>query len=240
MMALRMRGALHGGLQKMRSIKMVDQNTGEIIEHDNGVNLTLAADVDPVSWHPQAELDYDEWYETGKVLQQMHKSLAWWIGDWLNYGDFRWGEAFTQAIEMTGLSVDVLRNYKWVANKVDRAQRDEQVSWSHYRIIAPMVEQEQEQWVRRVKRDNLSVADLRKAIELERIDQLPPQVVIEEEEDVEVDDVERLRYALEQLLLRHLAVCDWDTDSDAVVRAQHVLDQVNSGGVAGEFEVYDE
>ena len=71
-----------------------------------------------VSWNPPDEMAYEEWERLGHVLQRMDASLPWWIGDWLNYGEYAWGEAYAQALEITGKSIDVLQNYKWVANKI--------------------------------------------------------------------------------------------------------------------------
>ena len=85
---------------------------------------------------PADEMSFEQWQNLGATLQQIDASLPWWIGDWLNYGEWAWGEAYAQAVEITGMSVDRLNNYKWIANKIDVAQRRDDLSWSHHRAVA--------------------------------------------------------------------------------------------------------
>ena len=73
--------------------------------HDKQTGLDFAADlgeVTPVSWQPPTELTFEEWTAIGNTLQQVGASLNWWIGDWLNYGERKWGEMYAQAVEVTG------------------------------------------------------------------------------------------------------------------------------------------
>ena len=45
----------------------------------------------------------DEWQAVGSYPQGAACSIQWCIGDWLNYGERRYGETYAQAIEATGL-----------------------------------------------------------------------------------------------------------------------------------------
>ena len=40
----------------------------------------------------------------------------WWIGDWANYGERRWGELKPTA-ELAGFDYGTVRTYGWVANR---------------------------------------------------------------------------------------------------------------------------
>ena len=81
-------------------------------------------------------LTYDEWELIGKQLQNIHKSIQFWIGDWLNFGERKFGEMYAQAIEETGLDYQTLANYKTVANLVEFTRRRVNLSWSCHREVA--------------------------------------------------------------------------------------------------------
>jgi hypothetical protein len=48
-------------------------------------------------------------------------------GDALNYGETRYGERYSQAMEVTGHSYQSLANYAWVAKAVPYATQDVRV-----------------------------------------------------------------------------------------------------------------
>ena len=82
------------------------------------------------------DLSFEEWQEIGKQLQKIHGSIQWWIGDWLNFGERKWGEKYTQAIEETGLDYDTLATYKRISQIFEFTPRGVNLSWSAHREIA--------------------------------------------------------------------------------------------------------
>lgn len=88
----------------------------------------------------------------------------WWVGDWLNYGERKWGEMYTQAIEVTGLSYQTLRDSKWVAAKVRLSLRRDNLSFSRHKEVAGMPPNDQEAWLYEAEAEGLSREGLRKAI----------------------------------------------------------------------------
>jgi hypothetical protein len=57
-----------------------------------------------------ARLSYEQWEDMVGGLQRIHRSILWLIGDALCYGEQRWGEKYSQAIEATGYAVQTLMN----------------------------------------------------------------------------------------------------------------------------------
>jgi len=41
-----------------------------------------------------------------------------YLGDWLNYGEPRYGEMHSQALESTDYEYQTLKDFKWVADKI--------------------------------------------------------------------------------------------------------------------------
>lgn len=88
-----------------------------------------------ISWHAPADMTYDQWEAVGRTLQQVGRSLNWWIGDWLNEGETRYGEMYAQALEITGLSVETLTKYKATSARIPPEMRRTDLSWtSHFSV----------------------------------------------------------------------------------------------------------
>lgn len=145
---------------------------------DNQTGLTFAAEVGevtPVSWQPPAELTFEEWTAIGNTLQQVNASLNWWIGDWLNYGEHKWGEMYAQAVEVTGWDYDRLAKAKWVASSVNSCIRLQNLRWSHHHEVANMQPEEQRHWLQAAADNAWGVRQLREAIKVSK--QLPAPTI---------------------------------------------------------------
>ena len=108
------------------------------------------------------DLTYEEWEDIGRTLDAVEAASQWWRGDWLNYGERKYGEKYAQAIEVTGKSPQGLMNAAWVAGKFETSRRRETLSWSHHAEVAALDhdiqdqlldQAESEEWTRNVLRD---------------------------------------------------------------------------------------
>lgn len=79
---------------------------------------------------------FEEWTALGEQLQNAERSLMWWIGDWMRFGEHKWGEKYAQAIAATGHSYQTLRDAAWVSGAFDLSERSDNLNWSHYRQVA--------------------------------------------------------------------------------------------------------
>ena len=187
---------------------------------------------------PVDEMSFEQWQNLGATLQQIDASLPWWIGDWLNYGEWAWGEAYAQAVEITGMSVDRLNNYKWIANKIDVQQRRDDLSWSHHRAVAAFDPELQADWLERAIENGWSVNELWREIHAFNNAILDPPDMNQNgsEEPHNEDDLEppvslvsspvrRLRYGMKMLLERHLHVAPYDVDHDVVIQAENIFQE---------------
>ena len=109
-------------------------------------------------------LTYEKWEELGYILLRMEKGILWAIGDWLNYGEHRWGDRAFQAVA-TGYSTGTLRAAAWVANRFPRDERDPEVPWSHYRELASLPEEQANELLVEVKTEKLSQKELRTRVQ---------------------------------------------------------------------------
>lgn len=105
---------------------------------------------------------FDQWQETGGVLGRIERSSAWWVGDWLNFGERKYGETFAQGAEATGLDPGTLSDYAAVAARIELPRRRGNLSFGHHREVAYLEVHEQEEWFDRSEREGWSIQELRR------------------------------------------------------------------------------
>ena len=118
----------------------------------------------PTGYVFREDLTYSEWEEIGLSLQMMGKAIQWWIGDWINFGERRYGESYAQAIEVTGYAYGSLRNAAWVASEIELSRRRDNLSWSHHNEVASLPVEKQDEWLDAAEANDWSHKDLRDAI----------------------------------------------------------------------------
>lgn len=113
------------------------------------------------AWVPEGDLGLAQWIDYGYRLGALGRGVAWWIGDWLRYGNERYGEKYVRAARVTGYDVQSLMNMNYVASCFPPSRRREQLSWSHHAEVAALDEAEQDRWLALAERERLSVHSLR-------------------------------------------------------------------------------
>jgi hypothetical protein len=98
----------------------------------------------------------------------MGRTVGWWIGDWLTFGNRAYGERYARASRITGYDVQTLMNMAYVASRFATERRREALSWSHHAELAALPVADQDRWLARAEGDRLSVRCLRDALRAER------------------------------------------------------------------------
>ncbi|HEX8053636.1 MAG TPA: hypothetical protein VF517_11655 [Thermoleophilaceae bacterium] len=128
----------------------------------------LARALTKTSWLPGDELRLSEWIEHGRRLGVIGRGVGWWIGDWLRYGNMKFGERYVRASRITGYDVQTLMNMVYVATAYDDTQRRGSLSWSHHAELAALPAGERDRWLDQAERERLSVRCLREELRRER------------------------------------------------------------------------
>jgi hypothetical protein len=121
----------------------------------------LSAAVSQVGWVPRRELAMAEWSAVGRRLGEIGRCSQWWLGDWILYGNLRFGERYSRAAKLTGYDAQSLMNMVYVASHFEIYRRREKLSWSHHASLASLDRDGQEHWLDRAIAEHMSVADLR-------------------------------------------------------------------------------
>jgi hypothetical protein len=120
------------------------------------------------SWGPHASMSFPDWVAHGRRLGVMGRGVGWWLGDWLRFGNAAYGERYAAAARLTGYDRQSLMNMVYVASRFESSRRREKLSWSHHAEIAAVEPAEQDEWLDRAERDQLSVRCLREAMRTQR------------------------------------------------------------------------
>ncbi len=109
-------------------------------------------------------LSFEKWLEIGKMLSVVRTSSAWYLGDWLIYGETAYNGRYRDAIEHTSLDYQTLRNYAWVARRFPLSRRREALTFGHHAEVAALPEPEQDFWLRKAESLTWSTSRLRREI----------------------------------------------------------------------------
>ena len=74
----------------------------------------------------------------------VQKHRMWWWGDWLRFGERKYGEMYSQAIDHSKLDYQTLANSTYVSGAVEFSRRRENLSWSHHKEIASLEPEDQD------------------------------------------------------------------------------------------------
>jgi len=110
-------------------------------------------------------IKYEHWERLGEILRSVEGSIQFWIGDWVRFGETRWGEKYAQAIKTTGLDYQTIADCVSVANRVDFSLRHENLSFSHHRAVAGLEPKPQMEWLDKAEKEQLPYRELRRQIE---------------------------------------------------------------------------
>ncbi|MGP4028709.1 LmbU family transcriptional regulator [Actinomadura sp. 3N407] len=115
-----------------------------------------------------SQIPFSRWKKIGEQLSTLANASAWWLGDWLVYGETRYPERYKQAVKETTLDYQTLRNYAWISRKIDKSRRRGTLSFQHHAEVASLPEDEQEEWLDRAEKFGWSRNLLRQYLRVHR------------------------------------------------------------------------
>lgn len=145
---------------------------------------------DEVSWTPSADMNLETYLSIGKTFQQIQKSIAFWMGDWLCYGENRFGEAYSQALDDSGKANETLIKWRSVAARVPKEIRRKELSWTHTFYTAYCTERLRGPLLNLAVNMNLSSRELKEITRLK--DNFIDDLIIAAKENIGREDFLRL------------------------------------------------
>ena len=127
----------------------------------NGAPAALST----TSWSPRGELRVNDWVDQGRWLGALGRASGWWLGDWLRYGNARYGCKYAAAAKATGYDAQTLMNMAYVAGRFEVFRRREGLSFGHHAELAGLATEDQDLWLDRAVAGRLSVRALRRELQ---------------------------------------------------------------------------
>lgn len=113
---------------------------------------------------------FDEWDRFGAFVSKAEGAVHWWIGDWLNYGEQKYGEMYAQALNEGRFTYGALRNDKWLASRIELSRRHDNLSWGHHAEVAKLGPAEQDRWLDLAEAEGWPIVELRQHIRVARLE----------------------------------------------------------------------
>jgi hypothetical protein len=117
--------------------------------------------VTPVGLRMTSELSLDRWISAGRRIAEVASSSSWCLGDWVNYGETRYADRYRDVVEAVGLDYQTIRNYAWVARKIEIRRRRPALSFQHHAEVASMPSDRQDYWLAKAQAGSWSRNRLR-------------------------------------------------------------------------------
>ena len=116
-----------------------------------------------------SKLTFDEWMGHGETLSAMQNSIPWWVGDWINFGESKFGEGkYSQGLTLWDYGYHTLANMAWVASQYPPETRTS-LSWTHHRYAASLDMEERTALLEKAKEEEWTSRQLQ--IEVAKIKQ---------------------------------------------------------------------
>jgi N6-adenosine-specific RNA methylase IME4 len=111
-----------------------------------------------------------QWLNAMGFAAAVCEASPYWVGDLLAYSDTRaeWQERRDALLDSTGLALETLSNYAYVARHVMPAERDVAPSFAHAQVVAPLTQPEQSQYLETARSERLTRRELIQRIKIHK------------------------------------------------------------------------
>jgi len=117
------------------------------------------------SLHLEPGISLQQWARAGETIGLMHRGSPFWLGDWLVYGEDRFGEKHAQYVEETGLSVRTLLARARISRLVPPERRRDDLSLTHHAMVAGLLPHQQTELLARASREGLDTTAFRALVQ---------------------------------------------------------------------------
>jgi hypothetical protein len=109
-------------------------------------------------------LPFDGWKALGVKIAFYSDATGWWLGDWLAFGQLKYGRRYKEGAILTGLDYQTLRNYAVVARRFELSRRRDNLSFQHHAEVCALPDNDQDAWLDRSAENLWSKGELRRRL----------------------------------------------------------------------------
>lgn len=149
-------------------LRATDANAGHVGQAESALSLEALAQTSTTALRFPRPVSFDSWQRLGRQISLISNASAWWLADWLAYGQSQYGRRYRQALVLTGLDYQTLRNYVWVAVRVPPSRRRDTLTFQHHAEVASLPGNDQERWLAEAEEGRWSRNELRRRLRVHR------------------------------------------------------------------------
>jgi hypothetical protein len=109
-------------------------------------------------------LPIDSWKALGVKITLYSEATRWWLGDWLTFGQMKYGRRYKEGVALTGLDYQTLRNYAVVARRFELSRRRDNLSFQHHAEVCALPNDDQDFWLDIAGDNRWSKTELRRRL----------------------------------------------------------------------------
>jgi hypothetical protein len=128
------------------------------------ITTKCSTEVETVGLTISGDVTYEEWEDIGYQLARVGKGWQWWVGDWINFGEKKYGETYKAAIEATGLKIQACKNIASVCRAFELSRRRDVLSFNHHAEVQGLEPNEQDELLAEAEECGLSCAVIRERV----------------------------------------------------------------------------
>jgi hypothetical protein len=134
-------------------------------------------------------LPINRWKLLGATIATHSQAASWWLGDWLLFGQAKYGRRYREGIALTGLDYQTLRNYAVVARRFELSRRRDNLTFQHHAELCALSDDDQDRWLDLAAQGHWSKMELRRRVRAARARATPARtttvrLVIEPQRDL--------------------------------------------------------
>lgn len=157
----------------------------------DGLVTLVSLDISPL------DPTLDHYTKLGTWLGLMNRASVWWIGDWLLYGEGRYGERWSQALTATGLTEETLRQRMAVCEAIPPDRRKANVGFSLHHAVKNLPARDRDRLLTNAAAHAWTLAQMNHAIK--ELTREPTEPMFDG------DDMERPEAKVDKALLEEVA-----------------------------------
>jgi hypothetical protein len=104
----------------------------------------------------------ERWKAVGTRMAAYSDAASWWLGDWVTFGQAKYGRRYKEGIALTGLEYQTLRNYATIARRFDMSRRRDNLSFQHHAEVCSLADDDQDHWLDLAAANHWSKQELRR------------------------------------------------------------------------------
>jgi len=106
-------------------------------------------------------LPFEDWLSLAPKLRCIRDASLWWWGDYINFGEKRYGEVYAQALEESDYAYGTLANASYISRQFEFSRRRENLPLCFHQEVASLKPEDQDKLLNECEQEGWTQRELR-------------------------------------------------------------------------------